>query len=118
MLDQVLNLQTGPRFALHRGLKWVPPIMDAFYSKYLRELVKLTASGSLRVTTQASRPDLLSYDIYGDVQLWSVIMFYNKKISPYEIIEGETIQYPSLADLENLYFTLSAQQKQIEKSLS
>lgn len=113
MLDFVLNLQEGPRFSLHRGLNWKPPILDAFYSKYIRSVMNLPAAGSIQVTTQAGRPDLLAYDIYADVQLWSILLVYNRKIDPFDIKERETIVYPSLTDLENLYFVLAAEQKQI-----
>lgn len=75
--------------------------------------MNLPAAGSIQVTTQAGRPDLLAYDIYADVQLWSILLVYNRKIDPFDIKERETIVYPSLTDLENLYFVLAAEQKQI-----
>lgn len=83
-------------------------ILDSYFCSQLKNI---PYSGAITIKTQVERPDLLAYDIYGDVQYWWILMLYNDLQSPKELVQGLTISYPSLTDLENLYFTLSTRQK-------
>jgi hypothetical protein len=83
-------------------------------SKFLSELNKLPMYGKYLVTFEEQRPDLLSYKIYGETQYWWILLEYNNLIG-YESVEtGMTLNYPSLLDLENLYFELKSLQSGVQ----
>lgn len=88
-------------------------ILDSYLCTQLK---KLPYAGAVAVTTQENRPDLLSYDIYGSTQYWWILMLYNDYLSPTELTSGALVKYPSLNDLENIYFTLSTKQKTKKES--
>lgn len=83
-------------------------ILDSYFCT---QLSRLQYVGTIAVTTQENRPDLLSYDIYGDTMYWWILMLYNNLTSPNELKAGLIVAYPSLNSIENLYFTLSTKQK-------
>ena len=48
----------------------------------------------------ASRPDLISVDVYGTDSYWWMIMEYNGICDPFtELVSGSVLDIPSLADL-------------------
>ena len=61
---------------------------------------------SFTVTSQYEfRPDLLAYDLYGDVNLWWVFSVRNKdkvKDPIYDLYAGQTIYLPKLSTLQNV----------------
>ena len=83
---------------------------DILTSAFLLELRDISPSGRFVVSGQDSRPDLVSYEIYGDVQYWWIIMLYNEISTISEIITGMEIRYPSQSDLEQYYFSLKSRQ--------
>lgn len=83
-------------------------ILDSYLATQIKSL---PYSGALAVTTQVNRPDLISYDIYGHTQYWWLLMLYNDYTSPFDLSSGALVRFPSLNDIENIYFTLSTKQK-------
>lgn len=83
---------------------------DVVDSKFLYKLKSLAVYGTYTVTTEEGRPDLISERIYGFTyhQYWWILMIMNDLRSPVEIVSGMKIKYPSLSDLETLYFSLTS----------
>lgn len=88
-------------------------ILDSYLCAQIKNL---PYAGAIAVTTQVNRPDLVSYDIYGHTQYWWLLMLYNDYTSPLELTSGALVKYPSLTNLENIYFTLSTKQKTKKES--
>lgn len=84
---------------------------DVLNSYFLYQLPKLPAAGSFVVQTEANRPDMLSYKIYGATQYWWVVMWYNHLLQPKDIRNGMTVRYPSLSAIEQLYLQASLNKK-------
>jgi hypothetical protein len=81
---------------------------DILDSYFVNQLVDLPIAGQYQVFGDESRPDLISYNIYGHVQYWWILMIYNEVWDELEITAGTKWNYPSLADLEDLFFSLRA----------
>ena len=105
------DLQTSVRYAMSKFMEFDTDSFCILDSYLCTQLKKLPYSGAMTVVTQAGRPDLLSYDIYGNIQYWWLLMLYNDLSSPTELVAGITVSFPSLSSIENLYFTLSTKQK-------
>lgn len=109
------GLNTNKRYDMLKFLNYPYDSLTMLDSYFVKKLTDIPYSGTITVTTQVNRPDLLSYDIYGDVQYWWILMLYNGLISPLELTAGLNINFPSLGDLEDIYFTLSIKQKTKEQ---
>jgi hypothetical protein len=70
-----------------------------------RQVVSETDDVQFTVTSQYEfRPDLLAYDLYGDVNLWWVFSVRNKdkvKDPIYDLFAGQIIYLPKLSTLKN-----------------
>lgn len=68
-----------------------------------RQITGETDDINFTVTSQYEfRPDLLAYDLYGDVNLWWVFSVRNKdkiKDPIYDLFAGQTIYLPQLSSL-------------------
>ncbi len=103
-----LEYDTDARYDFAKFLQYENNNFDPLTSKFLEELNTLEISGEYKVTTEEYRPELLSYYIYSDQQYWWILLEYNNLLSFEDLVTGLTISYPSLADLEALYFDLKA----------
>lgn len=83
---------------------------DPLTSSFMTDLVNLPQNGSYEVRGEDQRPDLLSYKIYNNTQYWWVLMMYNRKFEFSEFKTGDIITYPSLEDVDNMFFSLKAKQ--------
>lgn len=84
---------------------------DPLTSEFLRLLPTLPVSGRYSVESEESRPDLVSYRIYGDTQYWWILLMYNNIIAVEDLQIGKILNYPSLGDLESLYFSLRSKER-------
>jgi len=100
--------QFDNRYELGRFMAFAPDCHDVLDSYFLRELRLLPPQGNYEVTTAVGRPDLLSYAVYNTTQYWWLLMYYNRLLSPADIVIGMIIQYPAKSALEQIYFTLSS----------
>jgi serine protease inhibitor len=51
-----------------------------------------------------SRPELISYKVYGSINYWWIILKLNNIDDPFNDLEiGKTIQLPSQQDIEDFY---------------
>lgn len=105
------NLNTEKRYDMAKFLDCPIDSLTMLDSYFIKKLTSLPYSGAITVTTQAYKPDLLSYDIYGETDYWWIILLYNGLLSPLDLEPGLNVRFPSLGSLENIYFTLSTQQK-------
>lgn len=83
---------------------------DPLTSYFLEAVIKLPQAGKYIVTREAGRPDQLSHTIYSDTQYWWVLMHYNGILSADDIKIGDTIRYPSINEVERLYFSLKSKE--------
>ena len=84
---------------------------DPLTSSFITDLKSLRTVGTFEVQSESSRPDLISYKIYNDLQYWWILLVYNDIISNEDIAIGTIIKYPSVRDLESLYFSLKSKEK-------
>ena len=83
---------------------------ESLTSMFIEKLQKLPLHGVYSNRAFISRPDLVIYEIYGEqrdpVQLWWLLLIYNKVIFINEIKIGKDYEYPSLIDIEKLISSL------------
>lgn len=114
-IDPSKNLPT--RYDIAKFLEYVTPppvsegpVFDVLASYFWNKIPDLPLGGNYLVVGEANRPDLISYRIYGDTQYYWIIMIYNGISFNEDIIMGLQLSYPSLKDLEDLYFKLNSLQ--------
>ena len=105
------EIASETRYDMSKFMDYIQGCYCILDSYLCTQIKSIPYSGVLTVTSQVGRPDLISYDIYGNTQYWWLIMLYNDITSPQEITSGKPIAFPSLSAMENLYFTLSTKQK-------
>jgi hypothetical protein len=100
------DLDTIDRYDISKFIEYLTDNYDPMTSYFLNEVRKLPNQSSYVVTSSENRIDLISYEIYGDVQYWWILLVYNNLIEPENIPGGTLLLYPSLSDLEQFLFTL------------
>ena len=88
---------------------------DILTSYFIDRMKDLPMVGIYKVSGEERRPDLVSYEIYEDTQYWWILMNYNNLIFVDDISEGTEIGYPSIDDLEDIYFSLNRVAKGVGK---
>lgn len=112
MLYIDLEVEAENRFDPKRFIPFYGDMFDILDSFLVRQLKSMPPKGNYVVTTEEGRPDLLSKRIYGgDSQYWWMLMLYNDLLSPGSIYTGLEVDYPTLTQLENLYFRLKSLEK-------
>jgi len=104
-----LDLETEKRFDMSKFLEFTDNY-DSLTSKFLLDLKKLKPIFTFVITHEEKKPDLISQLIYGDTQYWWIILYYNDITEIDELVSGKILQYPSLEDLEDLYFSLRSEE--------
>lgn len=112
------DLEAIERYDMSKFMEFDTDCFCIFDSYLCTQIKNIPYSGAMTVTTQVGRPDLMSYDIYGSVQYWWILMIYNDFTSPQDIKTGIPVLFPSLNNIENLYFTLSTKQKTKDTSVN
>ncbi len=102
------DYESTERYDAYKYLDKTEGTIDILTSYFIIEVQKLNSVGIYKITTEAYRPDLLSYRIYGHVQYWWILLLYNNIISYNELEINKEILFPSLEDIEDLYFSLRA----------
>lgn len=97
------------------GIKFldIHDALDPLNSFMIININKLPEYGTIMITNQELRPDLLSYRIYGDTQYWWLLLKYNNILDINELYNGRIIRYPSLDDIEYMYERASILKKTI-----
>jgi len=104
-----LEVDSSERYDLAKFLEYSDNF-DPLTSSFLKSLKDLKYVGTYVVQGEELRPELLSYRIFGNVQYWWILMAYNAINSHEDVVTGLVLKYPSLEDIENLYFSLKAQE--------
>ena len=99
------------RFDLQKFVEFNVNVYDLLDSYFVNKIVRLPVYGTTFVQAEENRADLLAYRIYGSVKFWYILMIYNGIVSPMDIVEGQTINYPRVDDIETVYFSLNALQR-------
>lgn len=103
--------KTNERFNLSNFMEFTNSVYDSLSSNIQFRIKYLPLAGKFKVSErEAKRPDLISYEVYGNTQFWWLIMMYNGIIDFTKIAEGAEVVYPSLADIESLYKQLKKDQ--------
>lgn len=109
MSEFFLNFEvdSDERFDLAKFLNYEDGF-DPLTSSFLQNLKALPVKGYYSIQSEEGRPDLVSTRIYGDSNLWWVVLFYNNLLESEELVVGTTVSYPSLERLEDFLFSLRA----------
>jgi len=83
---------------------------DPLTSAFFGDLRDLTVFGIYEIQAEEGRPDLLSSNIYTDMQYWWILLIYNDIFDYRSLVPGLQIKYPSLEDVEDLFFSLKSRQ--------
>lgn len=106
------DLYTNTRYDIQKFMEFDIDSFSMLDSYFCSQVKRLPYSGALTInSTQEYRPDLVSWDLYGDTMYWWIILLYNDLTSPTDLKSGTVLVYPALPDLESLYFTLATKQK-------
>lgn len=84
---------------------------DIFNSEFLIKLKDLPEIGRYEIKTEDSRPDLLSFNIYGDLSYWRYILWYNDINFSTDVKKGLIIKLFSPSDLSALIYNLKQMKK-------
>lgn len=103
-----LAYSTPVRFDMAKFMRYSDN-SDPLTSEFFDRLLKLKPSGVYTVSSEEHNPALVSFRVYENTQYWWILLYYNRLTSYRDILVGDTVQYPSLEDLENLLFELGAQ---------
>ncbi len=107
---------TKNRYDFSRFLEYVEGGFDIFTSYFMEKLLQLPETGTFTITNEEARMDLVSYRIYGYVQLQFILMIYNNIIDRYNLVIGDTIKYPNINDVEKIYFALPSKQYALDNN--
>jgi len=107
-----LHQNTEPRFDFKKFMNLEFTSYDVLSTVIFDKLLKLNPHGYHFVQGEEYKPDLVSFKIYGDTQYWWILLHYNGLVSYIDLREGMRLKYPSINDLESLYFELSSMAQQ------
>lgn len=96
------------RLDMGKFMEYTSSAHDILNSYLVNEIPKLSESGKYTVSVEERRLDLISYNIYGDTQYWWILMLYNSIFEISDVISGVILGFPSLNDLESLFFSLKS----------
>ena len=108
------TIQPTERFAAEKFMKYEEGTYDPLTSFFMEQIHKLPEGGYKAIRGDEGRPELLSFNIYGTMQLWWILMEFNDVIEVDELIATMNIKNPTLRNLEDLYFRLKALKKASE----
>lgn len=84
-------------------------VYDPLTSSFLENVTKIDRTGSAVVQSSEGRADLMSYKLYRSTQYWWIILFFNALLSTDDLSATDTINFPSVDKIEDLIFSLKAQ---------
>lgn len=83
-------------------------MQDPFTSLFMSQIPKLPPKSTTTVGSENEyHPEYISYDTYGSVNYWPLIMIYNGIVTMDELVPTREIKLFSLNDLENLFLRLN-----------
>lgn len=107
-----LDREEKKRFGMSKFMEFANgDNFDPITSDFILRLQALKLGGEYKVQNEEGRADLLSFKIYQDTQYWWALLLYNGITEVNQLTSGLTIRYPSLGELENLFFSLKAKEQ-------
>lgn len=103
-----IDLQTDftERFDISKFMSFENDVHDPLTSFFFQKLKSLPVRGKYKITVDSGRPEFISQILFGNTQYWWLIMEYNDLLYTSELVNGLEINYFSLNELEDLYFSL------------
>lgn len=108
-----LDIETDIRYNMS---KFLDKNTDLITSYFLKDIKNLKTVGSY-VVNEEHRPDLISYKLYKKTDFWWILLIYNNFTKITDIKSGITIYYPSIENLEDLYFSLKSKENIYKKKV-
>ncbi len=103
------------RFDLERFVNFTNQYFDILQSPILDILKTFKIIGEYTIREFPYRPDVVSYNIYGDAQYWIYIMIYNGISNVMDLTQGKVITFFSLDDLEKTLYAYSNFNNKIDR---
>ena len=112
-----INLDIDPkeRFDMSRFMRWDCDVFDPIASHMISEIKNLESGGNYTAEGEDFRPDLISNKIYGTTEYWWILLLYNDKLSFNDLQHGDELEFPSVQEIEDLYFRLKINQNKVDK---
>jgi hypothetical protein len=104
------------RYDTGKFLEFNQDVYDLLNSHFSNNIAALPFEGFYIIQGTEARPDLISFEIYGETMYWWILLIYNNIVNFEDLIEGYRVDYPSITDIEELYFTLNSLQREAETS--
>jgi len=96
------------RYDLAKFMEWNNNCYDVLTSYFLENMPELEVLSTNIVTVEEQRPDLISFNVYGNTQYWWILMNFNAFVSIDEFINSVDYNIPSISSLEDMYFSLKS----------
>lgn len=108
-----INSEVKPvqRYDLQRFIENIDGSYELINSYLISAVRDLVSVGIFTIRACPFRPDMISYEIYGDTQYWPLLMEYNNILELTELKIGIQLNYFSLDELEEIYLTLMSKQQ-------
>ena len=100
------TLESVNRYNVRKFCDFSEGLYDDMSSYFFEELRNIPSQGTYKIMVAECRPDIYSRDIYGTTMYWRLLLFYNDIVNLNQLTLGTILQYPSIADIESLYFRL------------
>lgn len=105
------------RYDPQKFIPYEENVYDISESWFYDRIMRLPIRGEYVVHGEEERPELISYRIYGTTSMWHILLAYNRITDFTDVTVGLTIYYPSIEDLEQIYFSLNSKQKTQPKGI-
>jgi hypothetical protein len=109
------DYESEDRFDPARFMEYLTDNYDPLTSSLFENVTNLRSGGFYRIQGEENRPDILSFNIYGDTQYWWILILYNGLESYADLKIGDEIQFPASDALDDFYFNLKVQQNKQDR---
>ena len=107
-----INLDTQPleRFDMGQFQEFNVDNYDPLTSAFFEQLLSVQLRGNFIVQGQEERPDLVSNEIYSNVQLWWILMFINSILEVEDIVQETVFSFTDISDIDDIFFNLKSEE--------
>jgi hypothetical protein len=104
-----LDFESDERYDWAKFLEYTDNF-DPLTSTFLLDVKNLSKQADYIVKKEEGRPDLVSFNYYGTIDYWAIILIYNDLDDVDDIKIGDRLAMPSIAQLEDLFLSLKIRQ--------
>jgi len=97
------DIESEARYSPEKFYEVEADFFDVFNSDFIVNVSTIEEAGQYLITFDEQRIDLISYNIYGSVQYWWLLLEYNEIVDQYDLVSGKEIKFFSLQDLDTKY---------------